>query len=285
MTQRYLIVNADDFGWTEGINAGIIETYKNGLTTSATLLATGAARDDAVRQARAEPSLGVGVHLSYELGRPLIAGERLWAIFRRDGTARYGTLGLWAGVGCRKAARRQLREHFRSQIEWVIEQGVAPTHVDTHKHVHYNPIIMRMVCVLAGEYGIPAVRLPAESWRRGPGGRFTKLQLLLLRGTVSRNRACVRSHNLAATDRLVGVALTGRWTKAAFLDTLERVPAGWTELMVHPGRSDGLAGEATRLVQSRGEELAILVDSEVKDRCGHHGINLVSYRELAEHRP
>jgi len=282
-TPKKLIVNADDFGQTEGINAGIIDAHARGIVTSTTLLATGNARDHAVRLAGAYPTLGVGVHLSYHLGKPLCPPEILTALFEGDGRPIHGTLGLWAAVTCNRRALSQLTEHFRSQIEWVLQQGIRPTHLDTHKHIHYCPAIANIVCDLARQYAIPAVRYCEDRFtRRGP--IKVRLQLLAMEGLRLYSRLAIDSRRLARTDRFMGVAMTGVWTKADLLAILEHLEPGGTELMVHPGRKAGLVSDVTRLIESREQELAILTDAEIMERCRQRNIQLCNFRPLAERR-
>jgi len=279
---RYLIVNADDFGWTEGINEGILSAHCSGIVTSATLLATGRAAKHAVKAAFATPSLAVGVHLSYHFGTPLIDPRKLHALFRPDGTPRYNTVALWLAATVSSTVRADLRDHFRSQIDWVISKGLIPTHLDTHKHVHFWPVITDLLCQLANEFSIPAVRLLAE-----PGFPFSQrispvsLLLTTLNWTTPINRAYMKSYLLDCPQRFMGIVMTGHWTKHALLDILSSLLPGWTELMVHPGRPAGLEREPTRLVQSRQRELEILTDPEVRQQCQSNNIKLASYRELA----
>jgi len=119
------------------------------------------------------------------------------------------------------------------------------------------------------------MRLLGESWSHRGGNSLTKLELLLLSCTIAHNRRRIKSH------RLVGVAMPGQWTKQSLVGILDGLATGWTELMVHPGSTDGLEGQPTRLVRSRAEELGILVDSEVNDRCRCNTIALASCRRLA----
>ena len=281
---RCLIVNADDFGWTEGINEAIVDSHSRGIVTSATLLAGGAGANDAVRLAGSTPSLGVGVHLSYHFGGLLIDPRRLSAIYRNDGTARYGTVRLWLTVSASRWAREQLYEHFRSQIAWVLDKGITPTHLDTHKHVHYWPPVTRMLCRLADEFSIPAVRLLAEGCGSAGGISTTSLALAGLAWTIPINRHYIRSASLKSCGSLVGIGQTGRWTKGGLLGILERLQPGCTELMVHPGNARGLADQPTRLVASRQVEWDILTDPEVKRQCQSSNIELVNYHDLASRR-
>jgi len=279
---RNLIVNADDFGWTEAINEGVITAHTEGIVTSATLLATGRAADHAVQLARAAPGLGVGVHLSYERGGTFIDPRRLRTIFSPEGEPRFGPYSLWAAASLSGNVRRHLRDHFRSQVGWVLDRGISPTHLDTHRHMHMWPAIMRMVCEVAKEFSIPAVRLPAEPFAsRFRVSFLVRMQLAGMVWTIPVNRAYIRSLGLKTTSQFVAVPVTGHWTKERLLAILETLPVGWTEVVVHPGRPGDPDDDAGQLIQSRATELGILIDPQVREVCQARGIRRVSYRDLA----
>ena len=285
MLERRLIVNADDFGWSEGVNEGIVEAHRNGIVTSATLAATGPAAEHAVRLAAENPELGVGVHLAYGLGRSLVEPRRLSAIYHTDGRARFGVIRLWLAVRLSRVARDQLYQHFASQVRWLLDHGTTPTHLDTHKHLHFCPVIGRMVCRIAEEFSIPAVRALRERWWTGGGQPATRVKLAMLSPMVLICNYYIKSSQVASADRFVGISWTGSWTKQGLLDILDRLSPGTTELMVHPGYACGLASDETRLTGSRETELELLTDREVIERCRLRNIRLISYRELSMDRP
>ena len=150
MSGRLLIVNADDFGFTRGVNAGIVEAHKNGILTAATLMANGDAFDDAVRLARETPSLDVGCHLVLIGGKSLVTGFDLPA-------------SPAALVRAVIAGRVPIYEELSAQVRKIAAAGIAPTHLDTHKHTHLLPPVLNAVARISAETGIRWVRSPFDS--------------------------------------------------------------------------------------------------------------------------
>ena len=251
---KILLVNADDFGFTSDVNAGIVEAFERGIVRSATLMANGAAFDDAIRLARAHPELDVGCHLTLVQGPGLPSSlpELIGAIARR---------------------RIRIHEELAAQVQRILDAGLRPTHLDTHKHTHLLPPVLEVVCRIAREFGIPWVRCPFDFSPRG-GGRA----LCLWRPYV---RRALRRGGCRTTDHFAGYALTGRLDTARLVRLIRSLPAGTTELMCHPGRcGPELASARTRLKASRERELEALCAPEVREALQATRAQLVSYREL-----
>ncbi|PWU09879.1 MAG: hypothetical protein C5B51_05415 [Terriglobia bacterium] len=266
-----MVVNADDFGFTPDVNEGIIEAHRRGILTATTLMANGAAFDDAVQKARAVPSLDVGCHLVLIGGKSLVTGARL-------------PLTVSELLGA--MARRQIRvyEELRAQVQAIMHSGVKPTHLDTHKHTHLAPPVLDAVARLSKEYGIPWVRRPFDFPLNALGGtvpqmkRLTSRALGLLRRRFHR---VLEQHQCRMTDHFAGFQITGRFGKDALVELLRILPEGSTELMCHPGRcGEALRNARTRLKESREAELEALTAREVKDAIRGNGIELVNYRQL-----
>ncbi len=283
----FVIINADDFGWTEGINEGIIEAHRHGVLTSATLLANAKATDHAVKLAKDFKNLSVGVHLSYHLGEPLLPISELNAIYRSDGRPKFSLPKLWLHAMLRKKVRSQLDRHFRSQVEAVSLKGVDISHLDTHKHLHYWPGVFEIVARIAADFKIPSVRLVREDpTDPGPGAVKTRLAVAGLCWTSYLNWYKVAKYNLHCPNRFIGIVQTGHWTRQMFMDIARTLKPGVTEIMTHPGHSKGLENEPTRLVESRQTELSILTYPLVKEyfyQC-QLKVKLINYRQLPEVR-
>ena len=141
---KYLAVNADDFGFTRDVNAGIVEARVKGILTSATLMANGAAFDDAVRLAREHPELDVGVHIVLVGGQSVLRPER--ALPRSA-----GRLAAAVALG-----RIDVYAELHAQMEKIVAAGIRPTHADTHKHTHLLGPVLEAVARLGEEYAVPA---------------------------------------------------------------------------------------------------------------------------------
>jgi predicted glycoside hydrolase/deacetylase ChbG (UPF0249 family) len=240
-SEKLLIVNADDFGFTHDVNEGIIEAHRSGIVTATTLMANGAAFEHAVQLAKATPTLDVGAHLVL-VGAPGL--PRTVAALVRQVTLR----------------RLRIYEELDAQIRRIQAAGIRPTHLDTHKHTHLLPPVLDAVARLSREHGIPWVRRP--------------LNLPVMTRSL-RRRGC------KLTDRFEGFSLTGKFHTRELVAFLNSLPAGLTEFMCHPGYcTDELRGAATRLKESRQRELEALVALETRQTIERNGITLASYREL-----
>ena len=269
MTTR-LIVNADDFGLTSGVNRAILELHQAGVLTSATLMARAAATDEAIAIARATPTLGVGCHVVLVDGEPVLSPDVIPGISdaaRRQFLPKLGQ--FLARIHTQSApaqVAQQIEMEARAQIQALLAKGVALTHVDTHKHTHMFPRVLRPVLRAARSCGIRAVRNPFEpAWsaRATPSAPILRqMQVRLLRMLQARFRRIVAEEGFATTEGSVGVLATGTLDSGAVAALLQALPAnGCThELVTHPGYNDGdLAKVHTRLLQSRDTEREALL--------------------------
>lgn len=268
---RILTINADDFGFTHGVNRGIIECHRRGILTSATLMANGGAFEDAVRLAREHPSLDVGAHLVLVQGVSARTGERLPAT-------------VAALVRALVLRRLDPYAELKAQMEKILAAGVRVTHLDTHKHTHLLPPVLDAVLKLAREFGVRWVRRPFDlplpaSRRRPPAGvRAARQAMRLLEARVEDR---IRRAGCRTTDHFAGFQWTGRFSAEDLAALVRALPAGITEFMTHPGYCDGeLRRAKTRLRESREAELAALTDPRVREALGAAGVRLATYAEL-----
>lgn len=269
--ERYLVVNADDFGFTRDVNEGIIQAHREGILTATTLMANGSAFEDAVRLARQNPSLDVGCHLVL-VGGPSLAqpGSSLPSTVTR----------LFAAVA---AGRIPIYEELSAQVRRIIDAGLATTHLDTHKHTHLLPGVLEAVARIAEEFDIRWVRRPFDM-PIGFGApwtvRLTSRSLCIIR---TRFHSILEQRGCRSTDHFAGFQLTGRLEPPEFVRLIERLPPGSTELMTHPGRCGmELRSASTRLKASRARELALLTAPETRSALDRADVRLVNYRDLAQ---
>src|SRR5271154_2848787 len=166
---KELILNADDFGYTTGVNEGIIRAHRDGILTSATLMANGRAFDDAVERAKSNPKLGVGCHLVLTGGFSVAPKEEIPSLADAEGRLPRSLGDLVTRVSVGSVRTKEIERELRAQLEKIRRAGVELTHVDTHKHTHVHPRVMGAVGRVAREFGITRVRNPVEnlrdSWR------------------------------------------------------------------------------------------------------------------------
>lgn len=267
---RQLIVNADDFGFTRDVNSGIVEAHRRGILTATTLMANGDAFDDAVRLAGDNPELDIGCHLV------LVGGKSI---------AHHGKeLPLTVTDMIKAVVRRQLRpyEELRPQVKKIVEAGIRPTHLDTHKHTHLFPPVLDAVARIAEEFGIRWVRRPFDLPITAQGTpwsvRIVSRGLQVVRGKFHN---VLRRHGCRTTDHFAGFQMTGRFQSQDVVTLIRALPQGLTEFMTHPGHhGDELEHARTRLKASRLQELSALTSPEVRRALAEADVKLVRFSEL-----
>src|ERR1017187_462604 len=286
---KELILNADDFGYTRGVNEGIIRAHRDGILTSATLMANGAAFDDAVERAKANSTLGIGCHLVLTGGFAVAPREEIPSLADPDGCLPKSLGNLVARVSSGRVRTEEIERELRAQIEKIRRAGIEPSHLDTHKHTHVHPRVMNALGRVAREFGITRVRNPVEnlrdSWRtaRSEGAPVISNMsaAAAVRAVAFKFIAISRKYGLHSPDSFLGLAITDRLSGPALCRLIDTLPEGQTEIMLHPGICDAeLARTGSRLQQQRQTEMEGLLAPEARCAVTEGGIRLISYREL-----
>lgn len=276
-----LIVNADDFGLTEGVNRAIVELHRAGVVTSASLMARAGATDEAIQLARATPSLGVGCHVVLSDGEPVLPPDKIPSLVdARTGRFPNSLTGFLLRLYTGRIRAEEIEAEATAQISLLQQRGVHLTHIDTHKHVHMFSPVLRPVLRAARAAGIHAVRHPFEpEWavRAAIGAPLARVvQITALRPLAPRSRKILAQEGFVTTDGTIAMAGTGTLDAGALRSLLEQIPAGTWELVTHPGYNDAdLALVRTRLRASRDVERVSL--TAIQDVPG---IELISFAEL-----
>jgi len=286
---RRLIVNADDFGLTAGVNRAIVELHQAGVLTSATLMARAAATDEAIEIALSTPSLGVGCHVVLVDGEPVLSpaqdvpnlADPIGGLFRPT----LGSFLRWLYTArmrpLHEVPAREIEAEAAAQIALLQSRGVRLTHIDTHKHTHMFPAVLRPVLRAARAAGIHAVRNPFEpAWsvRATPEARWLRrVQVGLLRRMEPAFRRIVTEEGFTTTEGAIGVLATGTLDSATVNSLLRSLPDGTFELVTHPGYNDAdLASAHTRLLESRATEMNALPELR-----NHSELHLQSFGQIA----
>ena len=286
-----LIVNGDDFGFTQSTNAGILRGHLDGILTSTTLMANGPAFANAVEIALANPGLGVGCHVSVVDGPAVSPAAEIPSLLGADGRLPGSVVELTRKLG-RSIRIQDVEREMSAQIQKVVDAGISPSHLDTHKHAHIHHKILSALLNVASDFGIRRIRKPFEiigPTIAGPAARSRhKVHLKQWASSVATlsmapyfNRAVSRK-GILTPDRFYGIALTGLMDADAIISLLRATGvAGTVELMCHPGIHDGELDRAhTRLKESREVELAALLEDGVRREIIDRGISLIDYRAL-----
>jgi len=284
---RRLIVNADDFGLTAGVNRAIVEANRLGVLTSATMMANARAFDEAAALARSQPGLKMGCHVVLIDGDPVSAN--LPTLTNGLGRFRTSLKEFALAAVRRQISADEIQQETEAQIRKIQSRGITLTHVDSHKHTHMFPHILRPVLRAAKACGIKAVRNPFEPFRAWPHGAVLAAPGLWLRSAgvtafqmfAAEFRRALKEEGMRSTDGTVGIAATGKLDRKMLLRILKALPEGIWELVSHPGYSDAdLKAAGTRLTMSREIELSALTSAETKEALERQKIELISYAEL-----
>ncbi len=289
---RRLIVNADDFGFTAGVNRAIIEAHTRGIVTSSTLMANGRAFEDAVRLAKSVPRLSVGCHVVLIDGEPVLDAKRLPSITSAHSSGARFRDGLQSFAARALAGRldpSEIEAEASAQIRKLQSAGVSVSHLDTHKHTHLFPAVLRPLLRAARACGVRAIRNPF-----GPRKPLKSSELLtrpslwtryaevrILRTLASKFRDSAHREGLVTPDGTLGIVVTGALDEKLFRGIAAIIPEGTWEFVCHPGyNDDDLKSAKTRLRASRETELRLLTMPEAREVLLQHGIELISYRSL-----
>jgi chitin disaccharide deacetylase len=260
---KFLITNADDFGYTRDVNEGIIHAHRQGILTATTLMATCAAFDHAVGLARENPTLDVGVHL-------VLVGS--------DGfPPTVAQLIRQIAVG-----RIRIYDELAAQVRKVQNSGLQPTHLDTHKHTHLLPPVLNAVARIASEFKIPWVRRPFDLPLHGGGVPWQRQAVSRTLGFARAGfHRVLKRHQCRTTDHFAGFQLTGHYDATELARLIRGLPEGSTEFMCHPGFcTQELQAARTRLKESRRRELDALTSQEVRKAIQESNVTLARYTEI-----
>ena len=286
-------MNADDLGWTTGVNRGIVEAHRRGLVTSTSFLANGPAFSDGVFHARNNPDLGVGVHLNLSDGPPTAPPAAVKGLLNNAGSFEGGPESLLLRLASRGVRSEEVELEWDAQIQKVRDAGIYPTHLDGHKHVHMLPGLFEAALRLAKKHGIGAIRVSHEDSKLRAmlsSGKDQKIRVVLKQGVQARGlkllahyaKELAQRAGIATTDYFCGIAQTGVLMREGVERLLEILPDGYTELMCHPGYADEeLRKSNTRLQESREKELSIMTDPDIRKVVATRGIRLINFKDMA----
>ena len=260
MTRR-VIIHADDFGLHPAINAGIEAAHRSGLVTSASLMPLGAAFEDAVRRCRALPSLDLGLH------------------FTLVGVPGYPPT-LSAFLAAYAAGRLPLpvvADALRRQLDAALASGLTLTHLDSHQHLHTLPPLMRVICPIAAEYGLRAVRLPLDGPAFALVSPGRRVQAAALAFAASLSRRTITASGLQTSDHFSGMAVSGHLTASLLAGYLTHAKSGLTEIVCHPGQENSALSTAYSWGYDWEGETDALCSVEAKKAAESGEIDLIGW--------
>lgn len=276
-----VILNADDFGRCSEVNQAVAEAYREGMLTSASLMVTGEAVEEAVDLARKMPGLAVGLHVVLVDGRPALPPEKVSHLVGENGRFLRDPLraGLrYARLG--REGREELRRELIGQFERFAATGLKLSHVDGHCHLHVHPVVFDALVPLAEHYGARAIRLPRDSLlpalRHGSWRAWQQAVWAFVFGLLCDWHAYrLRRHRLAVVERSYGFLASGHMREAYLLELLRRLPDHPTEIYLHPTRGRRLDPQGPN-----PGDLNALLSPAVRSAVSQRWVRLTNHLEL-----
>jgi chitin disaccharide deacetylase len=277
---RRLIVNADDLGLHEAVNRGIFRAHRQGVVTSASILAGGEAFFHAVQELKTCPNLGLGVHLCLVDQRPVLDPKLIPSLVDFEGhlpssylefTRRYVTGGI---------KRTEIQQELQAQVERVLETGLQVTHLDSHQHLHMLSGMDDVVLEIGIRNNILRLRLPTDKLRVGKSSLLRRLQGSLLSSMASDARRKFESAGFSVPDHFAGFSCGGDFRLECWRILIPHLPEGSTEVMVHPGEDNRALRAATGWDYHWEEELQALISPEVKEMIAARQATLINFGNL-----
>src|SRR5262249_25039524 len=268
---------------TEGVNRGIREGHERGIVTSTTLMACGKRFEEATSVAKSLPRLGVGCHVVLVDGQPMANPPEIQSLLMAGSSRFQDKLTSFAAKAASgRLDENQIEAEIAAQIRKLQAAGVAVSHLDSHKHTHMFPVVLRGLLRAAKTWGVRAIRNPFEPLVFAKLSRWTRQFQLRLMSSFRRNfRHALDEAGIVAPDGCIGVAITGGLDQNAFRQLIESLPEGTWEFVSHPGYNDRELDQVnTRLRRSREIELEILTSQASKEVLQREQVQLISYREL-----
>ena len=285
---RRLIVNADDFGMSEAVNEAIIRAHREGVLTSASLMVTGEAAAQAVKLAKENPRLAVGIHLVAVMGRSVLPPSEIPSLV--DAAQNFSNNPVAAGLKYffSPQARRELRREIAAQFAQFHETGLTLSHVDGHLHLHVHPVIFNEALRQAIKYGARRMRVPQEEHHLALGfdrsHRAQKTLFTIQFGGLARYmQRKLYAAGFTVPERVYGNLQSGRMDESYFLYTLDNLRAATAEIYFHPATYP-----ADRALDAHEQQCQIefetLLSGRVRERLTQSNIKLTNYPEMEAER-
>ena len=287
---KYLIINADDFGYCCHINKAVIAAHQHGILTSASLMVNGDGCQEAVALAREHPNLGVGLHLVLSAGKATLPPGDLPDLVDREGD--FLANPIMAGMKyyfARKRLYDQLKAEITAQLEKFSQTGLPLDHINGHVNIHLHPVILKILIEIAPKFHLAAIRIPQEPLLPTLMADTTnwgyKLSHWFIFGCLAAYaRPRVNACGLLAADSVYGLLQSGRMTSDYLAKILPQLSDGIHEFYFHPSLSgcpEILCVTPNYLFE---EESMALTSPQVRQIVTNQNISLVNYGQLTRRK-
>lgn len=268
---KKLIVNADDFGLTESINNGILESFCNGIVTRTSLIANASAFNQALKLSQENPALNVGIHLTLIEEKPVSSPMKIKSLIDTDGKFFKNCRVFLLKYIKRQISLSEIRIELEAQIKKAKDNGIKITHLDSHQHLHMIPGIFSIVKEIMGKFDIKNIRMP----------NFTLKKILNLKelstGLLAKKcKASLLHSNISYPDRLWGLDQNGNINEMHFLKILKNLHPGVTEIICHPGFIDEeYIRKYSHWHYNPTGDLSVMTSSLIKETIKNNDIQLL----------
>lgn len=287
---KYLIINGDDFGLVEGINRGIIQAYKEGILTSASLMANMPGFENAVQLLKENPNLGIGAHLNIVRGKPILSEKEIGSLTNNQGYF-YDFSQVIKRLLLAQFDLREVEKEFRSQIKKILDYGLHITHLDTEKHIHIFLPILKILIRLCNEFKINKIRYFRKSLFFSayfPTSIFKPYDKSLFLYYLSLiNRRYLKQNNIKSSDYfyIIPSNIKGKLLTMTFVHILRCLKEGVTEIICHPGYFSNESeyqclGFGKFNFSNREDQLLLLLCPELKQIFKRADVNPINYNQF-----
>ena len=275
----YLIINADDFGFSQGVNAAIIQAHEEGILTSTSLMVSGDAAQEAIALAKNHPQLAVGLHLVLVCGKSVLPPSHIPHLVDSQGNFSNDPTQAGLSYQFNQATRPELRLEISAQLEKFRDSGLNLAHVDGHLHLHIHPVVLNVLTELAPEFNIKFIRLPSEELSKNlkidQRNLFTKIIWSIVFGQLRRyGEGLLKAHNIKFADRVYGLLQTGDMSEKYLLCLIPQIEAELVEIYSHPALVN------TEINHGGEVELAALLSQQVRELLTVKGFELSNYEKV-----
>ncbi|MDI3478516.1 MAG: hypothetical protein PWQ59_2041 [Thermoanaerobacterium sp.] len=247
---KYLIVNADDFGLTKGVNKGVVECYKSGILRSTSIMCNMPYANEALQVKELCPDLGFGIHITLDAGKPLSSPEKVNTLVDERG---YFKRGFPHSLD--DADVDQIRIEIEEQIKKAFSLGVTITHMDSHHHAQSHSKVIDAFIEMAHKYNLPVRSTPLDKEKIIKAG-------------------------LKTVDNFIYTFYDDGVKKENLLSILGSLEEGTTEIMSHPAYVDDELVNISSYHAKREVERKILTDKDVLQFIRDNNILLTNYSIL-----
>ncbi|HEX4349938.1 MAG TPA: hopanoid biosynthesis-associated protein HpnK [Verrucomicrobiae bacterium] len=270
---RRLIVNADDFGLSSSVNEAVVRAHRDGIWTSASLMVNEPGFEEAVKLAKENPALGVGLHLTFLMGHSTLPPKKIPGLVNACGEFTNRPVGAGVAYFFKRGLRAQLRAEIHAQFERFHSTGLTLDHVNGHLHLHLHPVIFRILMEDGEKLGIRHLRLTRDclvrSRKTSQGHWFYRVShAAIYERLSSRAREPLRQRGIKHAQITFGLLQNARVDEEYVLKLLPELPEGDSELYSHPS------------LDNFKHEFDALISPRVKELVKQLGIGLIRYQDL-----